>query len=136
MEDKAEEKRTEKETNFSQQVYDTLIDELTEESKIAGVENAYQEGSDCGQLYDDVLKTGWALSKNMGIENGDMHPDIQFMIDQLGKIQKILCQKMFHYGRLFGRQRISREIKFARLAKFSRLRYNKGTFKKNGGRLA
>ena len=76
MEDKAEEKRTEKETNFSQQVYDTLIDELTEESKIAGVENAYQEGSDCGQLYDEVLKTGWALSKNMGIENGDMHPDI------------------------------------------------------------
>ena len=50
MEDKAEEKRTEKETKFSQQVYDTLIDELTEESKIAGVENAYQEGSDCGQL--------------------------------------------------------------------------------------
>ena len=91
MEDKAEEKRTEKETKFSQQVYDTLIDELTEESKIAGVENAYQE----------VLKTGWALSKNMGIENGDMHPDIQLMIDQLGKIQKILCLKMFHYGRLF-----------------------------------
>ena len=73
MEDKAEEKRTEKETDFSQQVYDTLIDELTEESKIAGVENAYQEGSDCGQLYDD----------------------------QLGKIQKILCLKMFHDGRLF-----------------------------------
>ena len=97
MEDKAEEKRTEKETKFSQQVYDTLIDELTEESKIAGVENAYQEGSDCGQLYDEVLKTGWALSKNMGIENGDM----QLMIDQLGKIQKILCQKMFHYGSLF-----------------------------------
>ena len=66
MEDKAEEKRTEKETDFSQQVYDTLIDELTEESKIAGVENAYQEGSDCGQLYDDVLKTGWALSKKYG----------------------------------------------------------------------
>ena len=101
MEDKAEEKRTEKETKFSQQVYDTLIDELTEESKIAGVENAYQEGSDCGQLYDEVLKTGWALSKNMGIENGDMHPDIQLMIDQLGKIQKILCLKMFHNGRLF-----------------------------------
>ena len=101
MEDKAEEKRAEKETDFSQQVYDTLIDELTEESKIAGVENAYQEGSDCGQLYDEVLKTGWALSKNMGIENGDMHPDIQLMIDQLGKIQKILCLKMFHYGRLF-----------------------------------
>ena len=101
MEDKAEEKRTEKETNFSQQVYDTLIDELTEESKIAGVENAYQEGSDCGQLYDEVLKTGWALSKNMGIENGDMHPDIQLMIDQLGKIQKNLCLKMFDYGRFF-----------------------------------
>ena len=88
MEDKAEEKRTEKETNFSQQVYDTLIDELTEESKIAGVENAYQEGSDCGQLYDDVLKTGWALSKNMGIENGDMHPDIQLMIASWEKFKK------------------------------------------------
>lgn len=100
MEDKAEEKRTEKETNFSQQVYDTLIDELTEESKIAGVENAYQEGSDCGQLYDDVLKTGWALSKNMGIERG-YAPGYSVHDRPAGKIQKILCQKMFHYGRLF-----------------------------------
>lgn len=100
MKDKAENKRKEKETDFSQLVYNTLIDELTEESKIAGVENAYEEGSDCSRLYDEVLKTGWALSQNMGVENGDMHPDIQLMIDQLEKIQKILCLKMFHYGRL------------------------------------
>ena len=40
MKDKAENKRKEKETDFSQLVYNTLIDELTEESQIAGVENA------------------------------------------------------------------------------------------------
>ena len=66
MEDKAEEKRTEKETNFSQQVYDTLIDELTEESKIAGVENAYQEGSDCGNCMMKCSKRAGRYQKIWG----------------------------------------------------------------------
>ena len=131
MEDKAEEKRTEKETDFSQQVYDTLIDELTEESKIAGVENAYQEGSDCGQLYDEVLKTGWALSKKerkWGYAPGYSADD-----RPAGKNSKNFVPENVSRRETFCRQRISREIKFARLAKSSRPRYNRGRFKKNGG---
>lgn len=85
-------------TDFSQQVYDTLTDELLDEYRVPGVENAYAQGSICSSLYEKAVHAGWALSQQIGAQHDDMCPEIQQMMDCMMEMQKILCLKMFAYG--------------------------------------
>lgn len=96
--------RPEKEYSFSQMVYDTLTDELTDEFALPEVENAYAQGSRCERLYNETIRMCWDISKRLNGNDVDTHPDVQLIMDNMLEIQKILCLKMFHYGMSFGKK--------------------------------
>lgn len=79
-------------------VYDTLTDNLMDKYKIPGVENAYATDSSCYRLYDEMLQTAWRVAKHLNNSDFDTHPDVDLIINNLLKIQEILCLKMFYYG--------------------------------------
>ena len=96
--------RPDAEYDFAQRVYDTLTDSLNNDYALSQVENAYEMGSRCSILYDEAIRMCWDISRRLTGNELDNHPDLQLIMDNMTKIQKILCLKMFHYGVMFGRE--------------------------------
>ncbi len=77
-------------------IYLTLIGQMGEAFCVAGVENLFEEGSECDCAYSQMLDAYARLRDRLGVENEDA--DVEQIIDALRKIEKIISMKMFEYG--------------------------------------
>lgn len=81
-------------------VYLTLCGEIHDQYAVPGVENAYYAGGECDRLYCEMSEAYARLQERLGIADED--PDAEIIINSLLRIQRILCEKMFFYGKAIG----------------------------------
>ncbi|MCD8160594.1 MAG: hypothetical protein LUE61_05325 [Clostridiales bacterium] len=62
------------------------------------VYNQYAEGQPCEKLYNQVYTLKVKISERLG---EDENKDVENLIDALQEIERILCMKMYEYGRFF-----------------------------------
>jgi hypothetical protein len=77
-----------------ERVYLSVLGELLE--PVAGVENAFQEGSACDVYYEDMLAAYARLRERLNA--GEDDADVEIIISSLRKIADYLCSEMFRYG--------------------------------------
>lgn len=82
--------------SFSEQVYNTLNGLYRPEWNIPGVENAFQEGKPCMQLYSAASDAYSRLCDRLGVIDED--EDVEIIFNTFMQISKILSLKMFYYG--------------------------------------
>lgn len=88
--------------NYSfEDVYYTLLGELTEDFALPAIENAYTPGGECDQLYTQIHHACQNLCDRLGVGGEDA--DVELILGNFLSIQRILCEKMYHYGQLLGR---------------------------------
>ena len=80
-------------------VYDSLQGHLV--NPLPGVENAFAQGSECEQLYGNMLAAYERLCERLGA--GEDDGDVEIIIHSLLQIQKIVGMKMYSYGVQFGK---------------------------------
>ena len=79
-------------------IYDTLTGSLKEEYSIPGVENAFESGSLCDRLYEQVYQANIRLCDRLGQIDED--PDVEIIINNLMEICRHLSLKMYRYGQM------------------------------------
>lgn len=63
------------------------------ESKM--VENEYEDGKPCSELYSRVYDANVRLCERLGV---DEDKDVDIVIDSMNEIARILAMKMYDYG--------------------------------------
>ena len=79
-------------------VYDTLNGLVSGEYALPDIENAFADGSECDQLYAELSEAYERLRDRLGVVDEDA--DVEVIIGNMLAMQHILCEKMFHYGKL------------------------------------
>ena len=87
-------------TTFPEQVYDSLCDNLVESARIPGVENLFADNSACQAAYEQMLEAYDRLCLRLNTNGED--PDVEIILTQMRRIQKITAMKMYEYGKKFG----------------------------------
>ena len=82
-------------------VFDTMNGFLLEDSCMKNVENLFEEGMLCSQLYRKMNLARESLANRLECSEED--PDIEEMITLLLMITRIVGLKMFEYGIQFGK---------------------------------
>jgi len=80
--------------DYIDEIYYTLLGEMLPEYAVAGVENAFSEGSPCSCAQETLDGCLDRLRCRLGAEN----LDLEALTDGFLTIQRILCRKMFLYG--------------------------------------
>ena len=75
-------------------VYLSVLGELVE--PVAGIENAFQEGSACDQCYEEVLAAYARLRERLHVREEDS--DVEIIMSSFRRITDQLCFQMFQYG--------------------------------------
>ena len=88
--------------SFVEQVYETMWGQLIDKYAVPGVEDAFCEGSRCGQLYEQMLEAYERVCDRLGVEGED--PDVETIVGALLEMDRILCLKMFGYGEKMERE--------------------------------
>ena len=91
--------------DFAKRVYNTLNGQYIPTFCVPGVENAFAPGEKCMQLYGEVLDAYERLCNRLGV--GEEDYDVEVIIDAFLDISEILGLKMYHYGALFGEEKIT-----------------------------
>lgn len=86
---------------FAEWVYDSLTDVLREDYRIAEVENAFEPGKPCEQMYADVYEAYKKICNKYGVEYDD---DVEMIINTLLNLSREVGCKMYAYGVRFGIQ--------------------------------
>ena len=81
---------------FAQRVYETLSGFLEDEYAVAGVHNAFEDGSLCSELYGKMLAAYSRLCDRLSVVDEDN--DVEEIINSLLEICRILSLDMFTYG--------------------------------------
>ena len=84
---------------FADLVYYTLSGDMHGVYAVPGVEDAFAEGSECFQLYEELGVVRDRLQARMGLQDED--EDVERIISILESVQRILGLKMFYYGQTF-----------------------------------
>ena len=84
--------------NTFEDTYLTLCGEIHGEYAVVGVENAFADGSECDRLYAELSEAYERLRDRLGVVDEDA--DVEVIIGNMLAMQHILCEKMFHYGKL------------------------------------
>ena len=87
-------------TTFPEQAYDSLCDNLVESARIPGVDNLFTDNSACQAAYEQMLEAYDRLCLRLNT-NGE-YPDVEIILTQMRRIQKITAMKMYEYGKKFG----------------------------------
>ena len=87
-------------TSFAERVYDTLCDNLVETERVSGVENLFTDHSACEIAYEAMLDAYARLCRRLQCVEED--PDVEIILTQMRRIQKITAMKMYEYGKKFG----------------------------------
>ena len=86
-------------TNKVQDIYNTLLGVQCEQFCISGVENLFEEDSDCDVAYYEMLEAYARLCERLGVTDEDR--DVEIVINSLMTIQRNVSMKMFEYGMKF-----------------------------------
>jgi hypothetical protein len=81
-------------------IYYTLLGEMSPPYAVPGIENAYAPGGECDQYYNEAMEAYQRLRERLGVQDED--EDIEIILGNFLGIQRILCEKMFRYGQLLG----------------------------------
>ena len=80
--------------------YESMACFVKEWYRMPGVEDAFQEGSDCATYYHEIWEAYERLRKRLGVQDEDA--DVEIIIRAFEDIQQELCYRMYHYGAKFG----------------------------------
>ena len=80
-------------------VYATLTGTLRKEFRVPGVENLFDEGSECMNCYCKMLAVYERLCDRLGVIDED--EDVEVIIHSLMTIEQNVSIKMFEYGMKF-----------------------------------
>lgn len=83
--------------DFYDEIYYSLIGELTEEAALPWVPNAFAPGSECEQAYARLLSARDRVNNKLGT---DEDPDLEQMLQEMLTIQYILCKQVMQLRRL------------------------------------
>ncbi len=107
--------------SFSEWVYDTLEGQLVDQCRVPGVENAFEPGKPCLELYGQALDAYWRVCERLGVPFED--DDIEIIFNAFLDISRIMGHKMYDYGVKFGISADSDCWKQSWLEKYSFLEY-------------
>lgn len=62
------------------------------------IENLFDEGGECEELYDHIYDANLRLCQRLGTEEDR---DVEIMINSFLKINELVGKRMFHYGTEF-----------------------------------
>lgn len=86
---------------IAQKVYDSLWGQVKEEYRLPWVEDAAEMGTPSMDLYGRAVEHAWEVSERLGAEED---PQVEQIIQDLLELQRMLCLKMFDYGRMWERK--------------------------------
>jgi hypothetical protein len=95
-----EERRGFMKENFAREVYNTLNGYYGPALRVPGVENAFDVGMPCLELYGKALDAYLRICERFGEEEED--EDVEVIFNAFLEISEILGLKMYHYGAMFG----------------------------------
>lgn len=82
--------------DYAEHIYYTLIGAYVPGFGAPGVENAFDDGTECLVLYNNAYDAYQRLCARLGTTDED--DDVEIIFQSLLSISKILGEKMFHYG--------------------------------------
>ncbi len=74
-------------------IYDSLIGELTEDTALSWVPNAFAPGSDCDRAHSRLLQARDRVLEKLG---KDDDPNVEQMLDEMHIIQYALCHQILN----------------------------------------
>ena len=80
-------------------IYDTLTGELCEEYCVPGVENLFEEGSECMACYGRILEAYGRLCSRLGVKDEDA--DVEIIVNAFMELERKISFQMFRYGMKF-----------------------------------
>jgi len=80
--------------DYIDEIYYTLMDDLTEEAAIPWVEPIWADG-DCRETWEAMCQAQERLCARLGREEDT---DVEALIDALLRIQRLAARRMFLYG--------------------------------------
>ena len=83
-------------------VYATLTGTMRKEFRVPGVENLFDEGSECMNSYNKMLAAYERLCDRLSVIDED--EDVETIIHSLMTIERNVSMKMFEYGMKFALQ--------------------------------
>ncbi len=89
--------------DFAVEVYNSLNGYYKKEFIVPGVESIFEEGTECMQLYTDMLAAYERLCNRLGVIDEDH--DVEEMITALLCICEKVGLQMYHYGKLFANKK-------------------------------
>lgn len=85
------------EDKIAEMVYDRLLGHSLLSTDAYRVENLFEEGSRCDELYQQIYEANLRLCQRLGAEEDR---DVQEIIDAFWEITRLVGEKMYHYGKL------------------------------------
>ena len=80
-------------------IYATLTGTMRKEFRVPGVENLFEDDSECMNCYVDMLAAYERLCDRLGVIDEDK--DVEVIIHSLMSIEHNVSMKMFEYGMKF-----------------------------------
>ncbi len=84
-------------------IYFTLVGVIRKEYRVPGVENLFAEGSECSNLYSQMLDAYERLCSRLGVVDED--DDVEVIINSMMDIERKVSMKMFEYGMKFAQEK-------------------------------
>ena len=88
------------EDKIAEMVYNRLLGHNLMETEVYQVENLFEEGSRCDELYQEIYEANLRLCQRLGVEEDR---DIQTIIDAFWEINRLVGEKMYRHGQLNGK---------------------------------
>ena len=88
------------EDKIAEMVYDRLLGHNLLTVDAHGVENLFEDGSRCDELYQEIYEANLRICQRLGVEEDR---DVQEIIDAFWEITRLVGEKMYHYGKLSGK---------------------------------
>ena len=82
-------------------MYETAIGMCADGEGAAGIDNLFDDGTICDFLYSEVYDASRRINQRLGQQED---PDVERIIRNLWKINKIVSCKMYEYGVEHGRK--------------------------------
>ena len=82
-------------TRIADLFYDRLIGESEGNESTLVIENMFDRGEICSELYNDVYEANICLCDRLGVQED---ADVELIINSLLRISRLLGRKMFQYG--------------------------------------
>lgn len=77
-----------------EEIYLSMMGELV--SPVRGVENAFEPGSICEEIYQKIYQANFRICERLGVEEDS---DVESIISNFFALNRELCIRMYRYGK-------------------------------------